>query len=224
MNGDALTVVWKVDGITAHTDNVPASQNSTTLTLNQKYGAIGTHPVSVTVTDSKNASANCSTSANVVQAPQTINFGALPDRFYGDAPFTISATATSGLPVSFTLQSGPVTLVGNSVTITGTGLVTIVASQDGDANYLPAPNVPQSFEVKKTGSTVTVTCPAAPQTYTGSAITPCTHRRRSRAEPDRREQPRSCIRPTYRPRSRAARVGRRRQPRIQHGDRQLHDQ
>src|SRR6185503_1471064 len=50
-NGDALTVVWKVDGTTVQTDNVPASQNPTTLTLSQTYGAVGNHAVDVTVKD-----------------------------------------------------------------------------------------------------------------------------------------------------------------------------
>jgi hypothetical protein len=174
-NGDALTVEWKVDGITVQTDNVPASQNTTTVTLSsQTYGAIGNHPVDVTVTDPKSASDSCSTAVNVVRADQTIDFGVLLDRIFGDAPFMISATATSGLPVSFVLQSGPATLVGNTVTITGTGLVTIVAQQSGDSNYSPAADVPQSFQVKQAGSTVTVTCPATAQTYTGSPIAPCT--------------------------------------------------
>ena len=33
--------------------------------------------------------------------PQTITFDALPDATYGDAPITLTATASSGLPVSY---------------------------------------------------------------------------------------------------------------------------
>ena len=34
---------------------------------------------------------------------QTITFGPLADKVFGDAPFALSATASSGLPVSFSI-------------------------------------------------------------------------------------------------------------------------
>jgi hypothetical protein len=46
----------------------------------------------------------------VVKKDQTITFGALARKTYGDAPFTVSATASSGLPVSFSIVSGPATI------------------------------------------------------------------------------------------------------------------
>jgi len=78
-----------------------------------------------------------------VKLPQTIDFGPLSKQVVGDAPFALSATASSGLPVSFSLLSGPVILSGNVVTITGAGLAVIRASQSGDATNAPAPNVDQ---------------------------------------------------------------------------------
>jgi hypothetical protein len=78
---------------------------------------------------------------------QAITFGALTNRTYGDPPFAVSATASSGLPVSFSILSGPATISGTNVTITNTGTVTIRASQAGNANYNAAPNVDQSFTV-----------------------------------------------------------------------------
>src|SRR5204863_5407469 len=36
---------------------------------------------------------------NVAKADQTITFGSLADKTYGDAPFSVSATSSSGLPV-----------------------------------------------------------------------------------------------------------------------------
>lgn len=80
--------------------------------------------------------------------PQTISFGVLPAKTLGDAPFTLSATASSGLPVSFAVTSGPATISGNTVTLTGLGTVTITASQSGDLNHAAAPSVSQSFTVK----------------------------------------------------------------------------
>src|SRR5206468_1537632 len=41
----------------------------------------------------------------VAKANQTVTFGALANRTYGDAPFTVNATASSGLPVSFAIVS-----------------------------------------------------------------------------------------------------------------------
>ena len=63
---------------------------------------------------------------------QTITFAALGTKTMGDAPFTLSATASSGLAVSFVSSNTSVaTISGNMVTIVGTGTTTIVASQAG---------------------------------------------------------------------------------------------
>jgi hypothetical protein len=86
---------------------------------------------------------------------QTISFGSLANKTYGDAPFTLSATASSGLPVSFLVVSGPATLTGNTITITGAGTVTIRAAQPGSTAFNAAPNVDQSFAVSPAALTVT---------------------------------------------------------------------
>ncbi|MDX1907802.1 MAG: PKD domain-containing protein [Bacteroidia bacterium] len=78
---------------------------------------------------------------------QSITFGPLGDKLDTDAPFTVSATASSGLPVSFSIVSGPATISGNTITLTGAGTVTVRASQAGNAGYNAAPDVDQSFEV-----------------------------------------------------------------------------
>src|SRR6266516_3232825 len=66
--------------------------------------------------------------------PQTINFDALQDRTFGDAPFSVSGTATSSLPVSYTVGSGDnCTIAGSTVTITGAGTCSVTATQPGDA-------------------------------------------------------------------------------------------
>ncbi len=85
---------------------------------------------------------------------QTINFGALSSQTYGNAPFTVSATASSGLPVSLNILSGPATISGNTITITGAGTVTVQASQAGNTTYQAATNVDQSFTVFPAGLTV----------------------------------------------------------------------
>jgi uncharacterized repeat protein (TIGR03803 family) len=86
-----------------------------------------------------------------VQLPQTITFGALPNREFGTAPFTVSATASSGLPVSFaSLNSNVCTVSGATVTLIAvvpSPLCTIQATQAGNANYAAATPVNQYFEV-----------------------------------------------------------------------------
>ena len=83
---------------------------------------------------------------------QTINFPALADKQVTDGSFTISATATSGLPVSYTITAGPATINGNTITLNGIpGAVTVRATQPGNGNWNPAPPVFQSFTVNGGG-------------------------------------------------------------------------
>lgn len=78
---------------------------------------------------------------------QAITFAALPDRSKTDPPFALDASASSGLPVSFTV-SGPATLSGNTLTLTGsTGVVTVSANQPGNGNYGAAATVVRTFNV-----------------------------------------------------------------------------
>ena len=79
---------------------------------------------------------------------QTINFGPLAGQTYGVAPITLIATDTSGLPVSFTVLSGPATLSGSVLTVTGAGNVVVEASQPGNATYSAAAPVDESFTVE----------------------------------------------------------------------------
>jgi uncharacterized repeat protein (TIGR03803 family) len=86
---------------------------------------------------------------NVLKKSQTITFNALPVKTYGDPSFTVSATSTSGLPVSFASSDNTVaTVSGNTITLTGPGIATITASQAGNATYAAAADVPQILTVK----------------------------------------------------------------------------
>jgi hypothetical protein len=91
---------------------------------------------------------------SVLKATQTITFGALANKTLGDAAFTVTATATSGLPVAFEVVSGPATVTGNTITLTGIGVVTVRASQSGDVNYNAAAAVEQSFTVAQGNQTI----------------------------------------------------------------------
>ncbi len=90
------------------------------------------------------------------QGTQTISFTVPASPVtYGVAPITLSATASSGLPVTFSIVSGPGTLSGNTLTITGMGTVVVAVDQVGNANYAAAPEVQQGIVVNPAPLTVT---------------------------------------------------------------------
>lgn len=84
---------------------------------------------------------------NVARLPQAITFGPLSRQTVGDAPFPLAASASSGLPVTLSVVDGPAVLSGNILTVTDAGLVTVRASQSGNAMYAPAADVDQAFVV-----------------------------------------------------------------------------
>jgi sugar lactone lactonase YvrE len=79
---------------------------------------------------------------------QTITFPPIAARVLGEAPFPVSAAASSGLPVALSVVSGPATLAGQTVTLTGAGTVVLRAVQGGNASYAPA-SAEQTFSVAK---------------------------------------------------------------------------
>ncbi|QMU29146.1 T9SS type A sorting domain-containing protein [Adhaeribacter radiodurans] len=77
---------------------------------------------------------------------QIITFNKSPiTKTFGDTPFILSAQASSGLPLKFSLVSGPATLENNTLTLTGAGLVIIKASQSGNDTYSAAPVATQTI-------------------------------------------------------------------------------
>jgi ELWxxDGT repeat protein len=78
------------------------------------------------------------------KAKQTINFS-ISNKTLGDLPFTASATATSGLPVTITTFSQKINLSGQTVTILEAGNVTIHASQSGNEYFEAATPIAESF-------------------------------------------------------------------------------
>src|SRR5205085_5425840 len=115
---------------------------------------------------SYNAANQVTETVNAQKAAQTINFGALSTKTFGDAEVGVSATATSTLAVGFS-ASGQCTVSGNTVHITGAGSCTVTASQAGDSNYSAATPVDQSFTINKAAATVSLS--NLTHTYDGSA-------------------------------------------------------
>jgi hypothetical protein len=131
----------------------PATLNSGQINFQMPGTAV------ITATQAGNANfseATATASVTVTgKLAQTIAFTAPADRLSNSGPLTLSATATSGLPVTFSVVSGPALFAGNVVTLRGdAGRVIVRASQAGDARFEVAPNVTVSFQV--TAATVNV--------------------------------------------------------------------
>lgn len=81
-------------------------------------------------------------------ANQTITFNTLASHVVGEPPFALTATTPSGLPITFTSSDTTVaTVSGNIVTILAPGSTDITASQGGNANWNPAPNVTRTLVI-----------------------------------------------------------------------------
>lgn len=159
VGGGQVTFTSPTSGASAVLTGSPATiaadgTASVTATANSSAG-----PYSVTASATGAASAVTFALRNI--GTQTITFAPLPDKIYGDAPINLGATASSGLAVTYTI-AGPASLASNALTITGAGTVAITAHQAGDANYLPAADATQTFNLAK--ALLTVTADDAPST------------------------------------------------------------
>ncbi|HEX6426869.1 MAG TPA: DUF4979 domain-containing protein [Niastella sp.] len=79
---------------------------------------------------------------------QTIQFNTIPNKLLGDADFEAGATATSGLPVSYTSSDTNVAaFVNGMIQIRKAGTVAFTATQPGDSVFMPAEPVTQTVTV-----------------------------------------------------------------------------
>lgn len=63
-------------------------------------------------------------------------------------PWTLGATASSGLPVTYLVVGGDGTVAGGQLQLSGSGPVTVEARQDGNAFYLPAAPVARTINTR----------------------------------------------------------------------------
>ena len=140
-----------------------------TLTYSPAVGSFlsaGTHTLTVTLTPTDSGYRSTSAAVTIlVWAIQAITFPIINNQLYGVAPLKLAATADSGLPISYLVTSGPATVSGNTLTITGTGTVVVEANQiggtSGSTTYASAPAVQRAFAVGSGGATITWSNPAA---------------------------------------------------------------
>jgi len=102
--------------------------------------------------------------AATTKSNQTITFNDLAAKTYGDANFTLSATSTSNLTVTFESSDETIASVsGTTVTIKKAGTVNIIAKQAGNNLYNAASNVSKSLVINQ--ASLTVTAQDATKTY-----------------------------------------------------------
>lgn len=96
----------------------------------------------------------------IAKGDQTITFGALGEREFAAGPITLTATASSQLPVTYTSSTSTVaTVSGNVVTFVFPGTIDITAAQQGNADWNPANSVSQTLIIKRKLQTITLANP-----------------------------------------------------------------
>ena len=122
-------------------------------TLTTSFSALGSHTLTVGYSGYQEIGAiyDSSTSPAVMErvtpAIQTITFATVPAQTYGDIPFSVDAESSLYLPVSLSIISGPGTLDGDVLSITGTGTIVVEAAQPGDGYTAAATPVDLSIPV-----------------------------------------------------------------------------
>jgi sugar lactone lactonase YvrE len=112
------------------------------------------------------AAATVTTSVTVAAAAgatvPTLTFAPIAAQTYGNEPFTVSATSSSSGAVTYTVVSGPATIAGNMVTLTGAGAVVLSASQAASGTYAAA---------RATTSFIVAPAPGTPVAPVGFTLT-----------------------------------------------------
>ena len=109
-----------------------------------------------------NAAPDVSRTITIAKASQTITFPTLTNMRYGAGNVTLSATASSGLAVSYLvsrIRNRDCTIVGgNKVHANSAGICRVVAYQHGNANWKPALDVKsRKLTIAKATTTTVVT-------------------------------------------------------------------
>ena len=137
----------------------PLSNNASTLTISVPLGtALGTYNLVVTGTS---GSITATTAVTLTVSSQIITFNPIPPQVVGTS-LTVSATATSGLPVIFSVvANGNCSVSNNVVTFLNTGNCGVLANQPGNLSsggtYGPAAQVGQIVVVNSSPSGQTIT-------------------------------------------------------------------
>jgi Bacterial Ig-like domain (group 3)/FG-GAP-like repeat len=140
--------------LTTNTENIVFQSNGTTIgtvplasgvaVLNITSLPVGTDNITAAYAGDTNFNASTSAAAVVTVTATTtpltptLSFAPIANVVNGVAPFTVSATSASSGAVTYAVTSGPATISGATVTVTGVGTVVLSASQAAAGNYTAA--------------------------------------------------------------------------------------
>jgi uncharacterized delta-60 repeat protein len=110
----------------------------------------GTFIVTISATNS-GGTGDAQVTFEIANTSQTITFNNPGAQVLGALPFPADAISSSGLPVTVAVESGPVTVIDNTVYLTGVGLAVLTASQAGSDDYEAADDVSVTFSIVYTG-------------------------------------------------------------------------
>jgi len=147
--GSAITYGQALSASTL-SSGVASVAGSFAYTASATTPSAGTPSVGITFmpTDTTNyTTATGTITITVNQATQTISFTGPGNQAFSTSPIALSATASSGLTVTFSVFSGPASVSSSTLTLTGAGTVVVRASQAGNGNYQMANYVDRSFTV-----------------------------------------------------------------------------
>jgi hypothetical protein len=145
----------------ALTPSVIVLDGTATLTKSTDYTVAYTNNVNVgtatvMVTGKGNYDGVTDVTFEIVKADQTIHFPDIPDLWLINGPYTLQATATSGLPITYTSSHPNIADIGNdgiTLQLKQFGAATITASQPGNNNYNPAAPVQRQVVIEESGIT-----------------------------------------------------------------------
>jgi sugar lactone lactonase YvrE len=102
---------------------------------------------------------------SLAKSSQSIEFSSIPETMYGAAPIPLVATASSGLPVTFQVLSGPGSLTDNGkmLSVNGAGTIVVEATQSGNLGY--GASAPATVSVIVAPAPLTVTPSNATAVY-----------------------------------------------------------
>ncbi len=129
---------FTIDGGSAVPATCTGTSSPLTCTASYATGTLSatTHTITATLAaDTDFATASGSAALTVTPIAPTITF-TVPNHTYGDAPVTLAATSNSGAAIIYSVVSGPATVSGSTLSITGAGPVTVQAAQIAAGNYI----------------------------------------------------------------------------------------
>jgi uncharacterized protein (DUF1800 family) len=120
--------------------------------------------------DTDNAAQSATSSFIVNPAMPDLAFAPIASQTLGGAPFSISAASPSSGSISYAVVSGPASISGNRVTLTGTGVVDLSATQAAAPNYT-SQIAAVSFNVNALSSSSSTGLTVHPEQLSGGAVT-----------------------------------------------------